>query len=84
MTPSRAAEILDSWAKNAKTAESKAVCEMAAIGMRNAALSREIIATSDEHEMFLARTRNGPTCGGATLKEALEALREKMAARVVT
>lgn len=48
MTPLECAEILESWAAKAKIDESRTVCEMAAIGMRNAAKSRGIVGDTGE------------------------------------
>ena len=88
MTPTRAAEILESWASKAKTDESRMVCEMAAIALRNGALSREILAVSGEltinvvkdgnAEFFAVYTRTSQTIGAPTLAGALEGLREKV------
>jgi hypothetical protein len=90
MTPTKAAAILDGWAKNAKTDESRAVCEMAAIGMRNAAMVREILKLSgqpdlmiqvindDGHEQFIVALRNGPAVGSKLLHEALALVLEKV------
>lgn len=91
MTPLEAATILEGWAKNAKTAASKAVCEMAAIGMRNSAMAREVLEKSGKHEltiqhirddngkeMFVVWPRGGPTIAADTLANALTGLLENV------
>lgn len=91
MTPAKAAAILDSWGKNAKSDEARKVCEMAAIGMRNAAATRQILDKSGQHEvtiqclrddngveMFIVSLRLGPVIMAGTLSEALTGLLESV------
>lgn len=91
MTPAHAAATLHQWAKNAKTPESRAVCEMAAIGMRNSAMCREVLEKSGKHEltiqyirddngseMFIVWTRGGPTIAANSLSDALAGLLDKV------
>ena len=94
MTPFECATILAQWAANAKTDESRTVCEMAAIGMRNAAKTREIAdATNGDVVIHYMRDEQGDqfivsagkrVVGDRSLSDALDKLLEKLGKKEAT
>lgn len=97
MTPAKAAAILESWGKNAKSDESREVCEVAAISMRNSATTHEIFDKSGQHEitiqclrddnaveMFIVSLRFGPVVMAGTLAEALNGILEFVEKKVAS